>query len=130
MIRNFNQGISYPLSILGTKYCSQIIFWLGVKPLDIDTLHELLTNISKKQLISVINSLQDDYLVNPIQQANRFSLTDNGYELLKIIMQLGVWGRQQMDYNDGKTSERVVIPDSSMSQKELMKFKDKVAEYI
>lgn len=130
MVKNFNQGISYPLSVLGTKHCSQIIFWLGVKPLDIDDLHELLSNISKNQLINTIGDLQEDYLVNPIQEANRFSLTDNGYELLKIIMHLGVWGRQQMDHIEGKTSKQVVLPDASMEQKELMKFKDTVAQYI
>ena len=45
-------------------------------------------------------------------------------------MSLGVWGRQQMDENGGDNSVQVVLPDSSMGQKELLKYRNMVEQYI
>lgn len=45
-------------------------------------------------------------------------------------MSLGVWGRQQMDENGGNDSVQVVLPDSSMEQTELLKYRNAVEQYI
>ncbi|WP_169477457.1 hypothetical protein [Limosilactobacillus reuteri] len=45
-------------------------------------------------------------------------------------MSLGVWGRQQMDENGGNDSAQVVLPDSSMDQTELLKYRNTVEQYI
>lgn len=109
---------------------SKVLFWLGIKPLDFDDLHELLTNISDNQLITKIGELQTKYLISSIKEAGCFVLTTGGQEIARLIMSLGVWGRQQMDENGGDNSVQVVLPDSSMGQKELLKYRNMVEQYI
>ena len=53
MNQETNHGITYSLSLLRNSDYSKALFWLGIKPLDFDDLHELLTNISDNQLIAV-----------------------------------------------------------------------------
>ena len=130
MNQETNHGITYSLSLLRNGDYSKALFWLGVKPLDFDDLHELLTNISDNRLITIIDELQTKYLISPIKEAGCFVLTEGGQEFARLVMSLGVWGRQQMDENGGNNSVQVVLPDSSMGQKELLKYRNMVEQYI
>ena len=130
MNQETNHGITYSLSLLRNGDYSKVLFWLGVKPLDFDYLHELLTNISDNRLITIIEELQTKYLISPIKEAGCFVLTEGGQEFARLVMSLGVWGRQQMDENGGNDSVQVVLPDSSMGQKELLKYRNMVEQYI
>lgn len=130
MNQETNHGITYSLSLLRNGDYSKALFWLGVKPLDFDDLHELLTNISDNRLITIIEKLQTKYLISPIKEAGCFVLTEGGQEFARLVMSLGVWGRQQMDENGGNDSVQVVLPDSSMGQKELLKYRNVVEQYI
>ena len=130
MNQETNHGITYSLSLLRNGDYSKALFWLGVKPLDFDDLHELLTNISDNRLITIIEELQTKYLISPIKEAGCFVLTVGGQEFARLVMSLGVWGRQQMDENGGNDSVQVVLPDSSMGQKELLKYRNMVEQYI
>lgn len=130
MNQETNHGITYSLSLLRNGDYSKALFWLGVKPLDFDDLHELLTNISDNRLITIIEELQTKYLISPIKEAGCFVLTEVGQEFARLVMSLGVWGRQQMDENGGNNSVQVVLPDSSMGQKELLKYRNMVEQYI
>lgn len=130
MNQETNHGITYSLSLLRNGDYSKALFWLGIKPLDFDDLHELLTNISDNQLITIIEELQTEYLISPVKEAGCFVLTTGGQEFARIVMSLGVWGRQQMDENGGNDSVQVVLPDSSMEQKELLKYRNVVEQYI
>lgn len=130
MNQETNHGITYSLSLLHNSDYSKAIFWLGIKPLDFDELHELLTNIYDNQLITIIEELQTKYLISPIKEAGCFVLTEGGQEFARLVMSLGVWGRQQMDENGGNDSAQVVLPDSSMDQTELLKYRNMVEQYI
>lgn len=130
MNQETNHGITYSLSLLRNSDYSKALFWLGIKPLDFDDLHELLTNISDNQLITIIEELQTKYLISPIKEAGCFVLTEGGQEFARLVMSLGVWGRQQMDENGGNDSAQVVLPDSSMDQIELLKYRNTVEQYI
>lgn len=130
MNQETNHGITYSLSLLRNGDYSKVLFWLGVKPLDFDDLHELLTNISDNRLITIIEELQTKYLISPIKEAGCFVLTEGGQEFARLVMSLGAWGRQQMDENGGNDSVQVVLPDSSMGQKELLKYRNMVEQYI
>ncbi|MCC4435348.1 winged helix-turn-helix transcriptional regulator [Limosilactobacillus reuteri] len=130
MNQETNHGITYSLSLLRNGDYSKALFWLGVKPLDFDDLHELLTNISDNQLITILEELQAKYLISPIKEAGCFVLTEGGQEFARLVMSLGVWGRQQMDENGGNDSVQVVLPDSSMEQTELLKYRNAVEQYI
>lgn len=130
MNQETNHGITYSLSLLRNGDYSKALFWLGVKPLDFDDLHELLTNISDNRLITIIEELQTKYLISPIKEAGCFVLTEGGQEFARLVMSLGVWGRQQMDENGGNNSVQVFLPDSSMGQKELLKYRNMVEQYI
>lgn len=130
MNQETNHGITYSLSFLRNGDYSKALFWLGVKPLDFDDLHELLTNISDNRLITIIEELQTKYLISPIKEAGCFVLTESGQEFARLVMSLGVWGRQQMDENGGNDSVQVVLPDSSMEQTELLKYRNTVEQYI
>ena len=130
MNQETNHGITYSLSLLRNGDYSKALFWLGVKPLDFDDLHELLTNISDNRLITIIEELQTKYLISPIKEAGCFVLTEGGQEFARLVMSLGVWGRQQMNENGGNDSVQVVLPDSSMGQKELLKYRNMVEQYI
>ncbi|WP_231121300.1 hypothetical protein [Limosilactobacillus reuteri] len=89
-----------------------------------------MTNISDNQLITIIEELQTQYLISTIKEAGCFVLTTGGQEIARLIMSLGVWGRQQMDENGGNNSVQVVLPDSSMDQTELLKYRNMVEQYI
>ncbi len=130
MNQETNHGITYSLSLLRNGDYSKALFWLGVKPLDFDDLHELLTNISDNRLITIIEELQTKYLISPIKEAGCFVLTEGGQEFARLVMSLGVWGRQQMDENGGNDSVQVVLPDSSMEQTELLKYRNTIEQYI
>lgn len=130
MNQETNHGITYSLSLLRNKDYSKALFWLGIKPLDFDELHELLTNISDNQLITIIEELQTKYLISPIKEAGCFVLTADGQEFARLVMSLGVWGRQQMDENGGNDNAQVVLPDSSMDQTELLKYRNTIEQYI
>ena len=130
MNQETNHGITYSLSLLRNGDYSKVLFWLGVKPLDFDDLHELLTNISDNRLITIIEELQTKYLISPIKEAGCFVLTEGGQEFARLVISFGVWGRQQMDENGGNDSVQVVLPDSSMGQKELLKYRNMVEQYI
>ena len=130
MNQETNHGITYSLSLLRNSDYSKALFWLGIKPLDFDELHELLTNIYDNQLITIIEELQTKYLISPIKEAGCFVLTTGGQEFARLVMSLGVWGRQQMDENGGNDSAQVVLPDSSMDQTELLKYRNTVEQYI
>lgn len=130
MNQETNHGITYSLSLLRNSDYSKALFWLGIKPLDFDELHELLTNIYDNQLITIIEELQTKYLISPIKEAGCFVLTEGGQEFARLVMSLGVWGRQQMDENGGNDSAQVVLPDSSMDQTELLKYRNTVEQYI
>lgn len=130
MNQETNHGITYSLSLLRNSDYSKALFWLGIKPLDFDELHELLTNIYDNQLITIIEELQTKYLISPIKEAGCFVLTTGGQEFARLVMSLGVWGRQQMDENGGNDSAQVVLPDSSMDQIELLKYRNTVEQYI
>lgn len=130
MNQETNHGITYSLSLLRNSDYSKALFWLGIKPLDFDELHELLTNIYDNQLITIIEELQTKYLISPIKEAGCFVLTEGGQEFTRLVMSLGVWGRQQMDENGGNDSVQVVLPDSSMDQTELLKYRNTVEQYI
>ncbi len=130
MNQKTNHGITYSLSFLRNADYSKVLFWLGIKPLDFDDLHELLTNISDNQLITIIEELQTKYLISPIKEAGCFVLTEGGQEFARLVMSLGVWGRQQMDESGGNDSAQVVLPDSSMDQIELLKYRNTVEQYI
>lgn len=130
MNQETNHGITYSLSLLRNGDYSKALFWLGIKPLDFDELHELLTNISDNQLITIIEELQTKYLISPIKEAGCFVLTEGGQEFARLVMSLGVWGRQQMDENGGNDSAQVVLPDSSMDQTELLKYRNTIEQYI
>lgn len=130
MNQETNHGITYSLSLLRNSDYSKALFWLGIKPLDFDELHELLTNIFDNQLITIIEELQTKYLISPIKEAGCFVLTEGGQEFTRLVMSLGVWGRQQMDENGGNDSAQVVLPDSSMDQTELLKYRNTVEQYI
>lgn len=130
MNQETNHGITYSLSLLRNSDYSKALFWLGIKPLDFDELHELLTNIYDNQLITIIEELQTKYLISPIKEAGCFVLTEGGQEFTRLVMSLGVWGRQQMDENGGNDSAQVVLPDSSIDQTELLKYRNTVEQYI
>ena len=130
MNQETNHGITYSLSLLRNSDYSKALFWLGIKPLDFDDLHELLTNIYDNQLITIIEELQTKYLISPIKEAGCFVLTTGGQEFARLVMSLGVWGRQQMDESGGNDSAQVVLPDSSMDQIELLKYRNTVEQYI
>lgn len=130
MNQETNHGITYSLSLLRNSDYSKALFWRGIKPLDFDELHELLTNIYDNQLITIIEELQTKYLISPIKEAGCFVLTEGGQEFTRLVMSLGVWGRQQMDENGGNDSAQVVLPDSSMDQTELLKYRNTVEQYI
>ena len=130
MNQETNHGITYSLSLLRNSDYSKALFWLGIKPLDFDESHELLTNIYDNQLITIIEELQTKYLISPIKEAGCFVLTTGGQEFARLVMSLGVWGRQQMDESGGNDSAQVVLPDSSMDQIELLKYRNTVEQYI
>ena len=130
MNQETSQGITYTLNFLHENDCPKVLFWLGIKPLNLRDLQELLSGISNNRLITIIRDLQEKYIISPIQESERFVLTAGGEELARLVTSLGVWGRQQMNINNWEDSDQVVLPDSSMEQKELLKYCHVIDHYL
>ena len=130
MNQETSQGITYTLNFLHETDCPKVLFWLGIKPLNLRDLQELLSGIPNNRLITIIRDLQEKYIISPIQESERFVLTTGGEELARLVTSLGVWGRQQMNINNWEDSDQVVLPDSSMEQKELLKYCHVIDHYL
>ena len=130
MNQETSQGITYTLNFLHENDCPKVLFWLGIKPLNLRDLQELLSGIPNNRLITIIRDLQEKYIISPIQESERFVLTTGGEELARLVTSLGVWGRQQMNINNWEDSDQVVLPDSSMEQKELLKYCHVIDHYL
>lgn len=124
------QGINYPLSFLQNGKYPETLFWLGIKPLNFADLKELVANISTNHLLEIIKDLQNNYLISPIKQGDCFTLTNGGHELAQLVTSLSVWGRQQIDENNGEPLRQVVLPDSTMEQNDLLKYRDEMKYYL
>lgn len=57
-------------------------------------------------------------------------MTDDGNDFRQLLISLSVWGKQQMNDNEDKSSPLVVEPEADAKLSELVKYSELLREYI
>ena len=119
--RKFHSGIDYSLNILQDKWQPTLVFWLGFRPLTLDELHQLVPKMSDDELQTELAKLQNLRIANPVKDTeNCYSLTEDGKDFRQMMMSLSIWGKQQMNDNEDKSSALVIEPESNAKMSELV----------
>ncbi len=127
----FHSGIDYVLSLLKNKQQLALAFWLGFRPLTFDELRRLVPQLSDGQLQEELAKLQNLCIVNPVKDtANCYSLTDEGNTFRQLMMQLSIWGKQQLNDGEEKLSVLTVEPESNAKLDELVKYSHLLHDYL
>lgn len=129
--RKFHSGIDYSLSILQEKWQPTLVFWLGFRPLTLDELRQLFPKLSGDELKTELAKLQNLRIANPVKDTeNCYSLTEDGKDFRQMLMSLSIWGKQQMNDNEDKSSSLVIEPESNAKMSELVKYSKLLRDYI
>lgn len=129
--RKFHSGIDYSLNILQDKWQPTLVFWLGFRPLTLDELHQLVPKMSDDELQTELAKLQNLRIANPVKDTeNCYSLTEDGKYFRQMMMSLSIWGKQQMNDNEDKSSALVIEPESNSKMSELVKYSKLLRDYI
>ena len=129
--RKFHSGIDYSLSILQEKWQPTLVFWLGFRPLTLDELRQLVPKMSGDELKTELAKLQNLRIANPVKDTeNCYSLTEDGKDFRQMMMSLSIWGKQQMNDNEDKSSALVIEPESDAKLSELIKYNEPLRDYI
>lgn len=92
---------------------------------------QLLPKLTSDQLAAELHALQNLRVVNPVMDdANQYSLTDDGDQLRQLIISSSLWGLQQQDDNEDRISTNVVEPENTASIKDLVKYNGVVEKYL
>lgn len=129
--RKFHSGIDYSLNILQEKWQPTLVFWLGFRPLTLGELHQLVPKMSDDELQTELAKLQNLRIANPVKDTeNCYSLTEDGKDFRQMMMSLSIWGKQQMNDNEDKSSALVIEPESNAKMSELVKYSKLLRDYI
>ena len=129
--RKFHSGIDYSFNILQDKWQPTLVFWLGFRPLTLDELHQLVPKMSDDELQTELAKLQNLRIANPVKDTeNCYSLTEDGKDFRQMMMSLSIWGKQQMNDNEDKSSALVIEPESNAKMSELVKYSKLLRDYI
>ena len=123
-------GVKYTLDVLEDRWQPRIIFWLGFRPFAIEELHQLLPELTDVALKEEITSLQNLRIVNPVAEENKYTFTYDINDLRNMVLTMSVWGRQQMDDSANRASTQIVEPEKDASMSELIKYNEKLNEYM
>ena len=127
----FHSGIDYALSILQGQWQPTLIFWLGFRPLTLDELHQLVPKLAGDELKAELARLQNLRIANPVKDTeNCYSLTTDGTDFRQLMISLSMWGKQQMNDDEDKTTPLVVEPEANAKLSELIKYNQFLREYI
>lgn len=87
--------------------------------------------IASVALNEEITSLQNLRIVNPVvDEENKYLLADDGNDLRNMVLTMSVWGQQQMDDSANRVSTQIVEPEKDASMSELIKYNEKLNEYM
>lgn len=129
--RKFHSGIDYSLSILQKKWQPTLVFWLGFRPLTLDELRQLVPKMSDDELKTELAKLQNLRIANPVKDTeNCYSLTEDGKYFRQMMMSLSIWGKQQMNDNEDKSSALVIEPENNAKMSELVKYSKLLRDYV
>lgn len=93
-------GLAYANEILQDEWAPVLLFWLGFRTFTKQELLELIPALSEEELSAKLCQLQNLRVANPIRDTeNKYSLTEDGEQLRRLMMSLSVWGAQQQDDN-------------------------------
>ena len=91
----------------------------------------MLPDLTDVALNEEITSLQNLRIINPVvDEENKYSLTDDGNDLRNMVLTMSVWGRQQMDDSANRACTQVAVPERDVSMSELIKYSEKLNEYM
>lgn len=124
-------GLAYANEILQDEWAPVLLFGLGFRTFTKQELLELIPALSEEELSAKLCQLQNLRVANPIRDTeNKYSLTEDGEQLRRLMMSLSVWGAQQQDDNADRQSVLVVEPESTAKLKDLVKYNQILSKYI
>lgn len=124
-------GLAYANEILQDEWAPTLLFWLGFRNFTENDLARLIPGLTAGELLAKLHQLQNLRIANPIRDTeNKYSLTDEGDQLRRLMMSLGIWGAQQQDDNADRQSVLVVEPESTAGLGDLIKYNEILRKYI
>lgn len=91
----------------------------------------MVPKLSIDELQAELARLQNLRIANPVKDTeNCYSLTEDGNDFRQLLISLSVWGKQQMNDNEDKSSPLVVEPEADAKLSELVKYSELLREYI
>ncbi len=114
----FNCPIEAPISLIGGKYKSIILFHLSNHTLRFNELQKLIPQATPKMLTQQLRELEGDGLLSRVvypivPPKTEYSLTTFGESLIPIINSLCDWGKQYID-NGCRALGATSIEDGSL----------------
>lgn len=125
-------GFDYTCEFFNNKCQSAIILWLGIRPFSEIELKLLIDEFSAKEVITALNQLKLAGIIDPVpNKEDKWNLSESGYDLHELLMNIAVWGRHQMNDQEDKENDLIVEPDKDASMSELLRFRDEFTkEYL
>lgn len=97
----------------------------------LDELHQLTPKLAGDELKAELARLQNLRIANPVKDTeNCYSLTTDGTDFRQLMISLSMWGKQQMNDDEDKTTPLVVEPEANAKLSELIKYNQFLREYI
>jgi DNA-binding HxlR family transcriptional regulator len=108
--KNFNCPTEFTLAVLGGKWKTVILCYLGLRPFRYSELRAAIPNLSDKMLTERLRDLIAAGLVAQQKRADGASsavylLTPKGKSLRQVLVQLYSWGQQHADAFNVKVGE-------------------------
>ncbi|MEY8441324.1 hypothetical protein AALA17_01495 [Lactobacillaceae bacterium 24-114] len=126
-IKNIS-GFNYTREILDDNCQIGLLAWLGFRPFDENELELLMDQFSASEINNGLLNLRRANIVESHKnKSNRWFLTRVGQNLRSILINTAIWGRGQIDNQNGNNGEKEIIqPDQEASLGELLRFRDQV----
>lgn len=119
----YPMGINLTLKIISGKWKPSIICYLGARKRRNGELRRHLSGISQKVLTQQLRELEEDGIVKRTNYGTVppkvvYSLTESGYSLRHILVDLSVWGEEKAKEFNAKGSNIVIKNTSDLIMKE------------
>lgn len=91
----------------------------------------MVPELSGDDLKVELAKLQNLRIANPVKDTeNCYSLTTDGTDFRQLMISLSMWGKQQMNDDEDKTTPLIVEPETDAKLSELIKYNKFLREYI
>jgi DNA-binding HxlR family transcriptional regulator len=112
--KDFNCPIEFTVDLIGGRWKTRIIWFLGKATRRFGELERLMPDTSRKVLIQQLKELETDGIVVRTVYAQvppkvEYSLTEQGQALIAILQSMRLWGERQIEILGSKQEENSIF---------------------